>query len=174
MRILPRDQLADLFAELAGVACVWTEDPQPQLGLDGGPQAWIELSLLGTRPQGVDEYRQATNANNAQALTSTIVGNRSVTISVKARSYDKDTQAYDLLERVRARLGSRLAQSFFLTWNLAPRRAHPIAAYGRDVDDRTRLEATMDVELGLRVAETDNTDDGITIATASTVTPAVS
>lgn len=165
--MIPRDAMAELVGQLAGVSCIWLGDNAPMLGLDGGPRAWIELGERMVTPIGGDEYRQTPNANNANALDSVITGRRDMIITIRGKSFERDLQAYELVERVRLGLGSRTAQAFFLRHNIAPVMTFPTACFRVPDGHTTRLDAAMDWKIGVQVGHEANDDPGLTVATVN-------
>lgn len=155
----PRKELAELVtSKVRGIECVWDDDAKPQVGASGRLQAWITLTMMGVDAHGQDEERVQKHPQNPDALLSTIVGRRHVTVTARARSFDREVQAYDLLEELRTGLGTAAAADFFRNTNTALVMTHNIAVHRSAVGGRTRLEATMDIvfaRLALRVVEDD-------------------
>jgi hypothetical protein len=167
--LLPRAALRELLAQLAGrIGCKWLGDDAPMLGQSGGPvAAWLELDVLSVRQFGTDEYRSWPNTNNALATEQAIVGWRSVTITIRAKSFNKALQAYTLLERVRRGLQSRTAAAVYAATNTAHVRTHPITVMRVKDGHRTRLDAVMDWEMAFVSHSIPNDDPGVTIGTVN-------
>lgn len=164
----PREGFAALVENVAGVAVYWADKgvPNPGQAQDAEP-AWIELFVLSDVTVGDYEYRQVPNANNPDGLDSVIVAQGQITIQVRARSFDEETQAYELCKRVRMGLRSMTAAAWFEQHQVAYCDAHPIASFQTKVDTRYRLDANMDVVLNVVEGGDAEDDQGLTIGTVN-------
>jgi hypothetical protein len=163
----PRKAIAALVGQLAGVECIWVEERNPQVGANG-EQAWIELVILSDVPHGDGEYRQVENPNNPLALSSFIVLDKQVVVSLRAKSFDTEIQATELLADVRCQLNTVTAAAVYAEHNIAFVMTHPMSGIrAQGVGTRTRLEATMDVVWAARDGGAAKDDPGTTIGSAS-------
>lgn len=165
---IPRDNIAALVATLSGVQVEWVDDAQYMLGsAAGGVEAWLELAVLSYAIKGTDEYRQKA-AMDPNFLTSEVTGYRMFTLSIIAHSFDTTVQSYDLLELVRWGLRTVTAQTFYAANGIAFVRTHPINVYRTIIDNRTRLDANMDVVLATLGGALVTDDPGQTIGEVNT------
>jgi hypothetical protein len=146
----PRDGLAQLLGQLAGLQCTWKGTKAPQQGRTGLAKAWLELTMGSARSVGQDEQRESVNPNNPNAYDPYIVGYRLVIVSVRCRSDDAHDQPDDRLEKVRYRLRGPTALFWLQGQKMSFVRAGPTAWYQEPNNDasRARLAAVMDCSFG--------------------------
>lgn len=121
--VLDRAGFAALVATIAGVDPLdveWDIDPNAAL-VDPQSQVRIALTLFGIQAQGIDEHRVAYGPGGypANALVTTEIGNREVTINMKVETYDLGIEAQEILDRIRTGIRSAASTAMLNSLNLA-------------------------------------------------------
>jgi hypothetical protein len=159
----PLERLLTLVRTISGVQAVWSTKKRGFLGLRPGTEmAYLVVSSQSNLGIGVDELRvQYDPARNENAMM--LRGQRSVTIVLRAISFTQTLQAFDLLERVRFRMRTKVARDIMVP-TIALKDFGPIV----NLEDETQtsggvsiiaLAATMDMRL-LYVVGADPGDAG--------------
>jgi hypothetical protein len=126
----PIAALLTLFAQLSGVQVTADGAKQPLKGLAPSVErAWIEVIIDESDALGVDEMRVQANAAGTGNVF-LLRGERTVRMTLKGRVLDNTLSSSDLLERIRFRLHTDLAQGAYQGVKLS------LASSGRDMKIR--------------------------------------
>lgn len=148
----PKAVFLELIGTLSRVQAIWRTDKAPVAPGEapGLEHARIWLRISSYNAVGVDEEReQYDSVADQNAIIN--VGQRQLTLSLRAESLDANLEAYDLCERVRFRLRTRTARAIFAPANLSLRDIQPTIVFEQRADSRTMRVATMDVRWNLVV-----------------------
>lgn len=172
---IPKATLLELYRTLAGVQTMWALDAAPAVpgrapGLEAA-RIWLAITSYGSK--FVDEQRTRWD-DSAQANRYLLVGQRQLTVSMRAESLDATLEPFDLCERVRLRLRTPTARAIFTKANLSLRDVQPISSFGQPGPNSPRMMkvAIMDVRWNYVVtAETLDAEADGTIETVNGGTP---
>lgn len=165
----PRTEIRDLVADICEVdpeLVVWDVRGLPFTGaINGRPGWWVELSVSTTRTKGIDEDRLVFDSV-AQKNVASQYTYRIYTLTVRVKSNDADTPAFDVLDQIRRGLRSITAKTVYQEVNIAfvdwgASRDLPVAA-----DNRTTTESVMEVQVAWNVTVNPGDNDGNWIETA--------
>ncbi len=165
-RSIPGGELAAIFRTLTGLQCEWWNAPQKQLGLAGGPQAWILLAVTSYQGLGWDEYRTGPTltTDNPPALVSRISGQRVFTVQCRCESLDRLYGPWDLLERLRTGLRQVSIAAQLLGLGVALVDFRPMVLLGElgslTSDQRIVRAAVLEVRFGMAQNVSPAQDDG--------------
>jgi hypothetical protein len=149
---VPKAALLLLIQTLSGVQTMWRTDAAPAIpGMGPGlerARIWLRLTSYGS--VGVDEQREEYDpvADQNDIVN---IGQRQLTLSIRAESLDANLEAFDLCERIRFRLRTWTARTLFAPAGLSLRDVQPIAVLEQKVDTRIMKVAVMDVRWNLVV-----------------------
>lgn len=143
------------FASVSGVDpnnVAWAGEV---VGMHGYPFATLQLMAQGAEP-GTDEVR-FTDQGADTDLAVEVVGNRRLTLSVRAYSRDQRPayRAYALLERVRGRLYAPSTQDAFSAVGLGLRESAALVDVSRVYDGRQESVAALDLAFNWVSSESD-------------------
>lgn len=143
---LPRDVLVELVRTLSGVEVNWRTKRRQNPGKAPSKEvAWIDLWAQSYAAVGNDELRAVFDEVNNVRQT-VLVGQRTFTLSMVARSLDGTLEAFDLLERVRFRMSTQTARNIFVPANLSIRNYEAIHTLpDAESDGHAILQATWDM-----------------------------
>jgi hypothetical protein len=159
--------LAELVGQLAGLGCEWKDKAAPNLGADGGPEAWLLLVDTNDKQIGGYEYRQKTNPNNPDALSSFVYGYALRTVTIEAHSFEFDTQPQRVIDRVRWGLRTFTARAVYDRHKIAFVRFGPITRSSSTRQGRRCLDAFADWTFAYVSGGTPNDDPGETIGSVN-------
>lgn len=116
-----------LYAQLSGVQVTLDSEKQPLKGEAANTErAWIEVDVTSFDQLGTDEMRVQTNAAGSGNVF-LLRGERKLFTTLKAKSLDATLSAWSLLERIRFRLRTDLAQGQYQAAGLS------VASQGADM-----------------------------------------
>lgn len=142
----PRDAIKALLGSLAAMQTFWSWEPRPQLGLAGGAQAFLILTLGRLQRKGQDDYRVTYNAAT-DAFDATLGGMRYVNVTLRASSIDPSAMPEDVLERVRWGLQTINAQTTLQGITVGLVHLGDTYTYESRGDSRTVMNAAMEIRL---------------------------
>jgi hypothetical protein len=172
----PYGSIRLLVGDLADADCVWMHLPTPMVGASGRREgrAWVELSYTGDRTVGQGDYRQWPSQANPDVLDTLVTQYALVTINLKAKSFEPEKTAQDILKRVRWRLRGVTAQAVYTAANIALVDVLPIAVYrGTAPGMQVRMDASMDVVFAMYDGGDPGDDAGLTFGQANMATAGV-
>ena len=163
----PRAEIQELIVEITDAPVIWSEEPEPFLGVQNGKAAyWIELSIIATATKGVDEDRLEYDPIN-EVNDTTQISYRIYTMTVRVKSFSKDTPAFDVIDQVRRGLRSVTAKQQYTEIGIA------FVDWGKTVDlkpaadNRLTSESTLDVRIAWQVSADPGDNDGGWIETVA-------
>ncbi len=163
---IPTDAIGKMFAYASGVPTAWqTRKRANLLPQDGKERAFLLLTVQSPGPVGTDEKRTQLDGTTND-LDTIIVSHRTVTIAVRAHSWDPCLEAYDLCERIRLGLNRDEIRALMVPTIALISCDSTHALTDEEVAGRIILAASMDVRLRV-VLTTDpqNANEGDWIAT---------
>ena len=163
---IPKCRIVEIVTYASGVPTVWQTSKRPNLIPNGqNERAFILLSAQSPGQVGTDEERTELDetTNNLDVV---IGSHRTVTITLRAFSWDPQLEAYDLCERVRFGLNRDAIRALMVPTIALVSCERTNVLTDQEVQGRVILSASMDIRLRA-VLQTDpqNANEGNWIET---------
>jgi hypothetical protein len=151
--VLDHDAFAALIATLAGLNVTnvnWDPITPDFAMIDPESATKITLSLFGLSALGVDEHRTEFEPPGypAQALVTTEIGNREVTINMMVEVYDRGIEAAEIIDRIRTGIRAEASTASLDAMLLALEWVTPTTPLRMTREQRTVSAATADFRFG--------------------------
>lgn len=151
---VPKEQLRAIFATLSGFDAsrvIWEGEPLPFAGpTDGGVTGLLRLQTIARRRIGIDESTRVYNLDGTTTIT--YIGNRVLTLQVRAEKYETSDEGVELLELVRLGLGQGDTRELLNTAGLSLATVDDIRDLGGTADNRATFFAVLDLTLNQQIS----------------------